>query len=102
MVQVRHIADLETRASRHIRTSRSGSCGASSSPRRASSSPRARKVIERALNAGLEPVSFLMGERWLEQFEPLFGDLSAARPELDIPVFIAPMELMEELTGVLT
>lgn len=57
------------------------------------------KVIERALNAGLEPVSFLMGERWLEQFEPVFRDLAAARPELDIPAFIAPMELMEELTG---
>ena len=57
------------------------------------------KVIERALAAGLEPVSFLMGERWLDQFEPLFRDLSAARPELDVPAFIAPMELMEELTG---
>ncbi len=57
------------------------------------------KVIERALNAGLEPVSFLMGERWLEQFEPVFRDLATARPELDIPAFIAPMDLMEELTG---
>ena len=57
------------------------------------------KVIERALAAGLEPVSFLMGERWLDQFIPLFDDLAAARPELDVPAFISPMDLMEELTG---
>ena len=52
------------------------------------------KVIERALNAGLEPVSFLLGERWLAQLEPLLATL----PE-EVPAFIAPMELMEELTG---
>ena len=57
------------------------------------------KVIERALAAGLEPVSFLMGERWLPQFEPLFRDLADACSELDVPAFIAPMELMEGLTG---
>ena len=57
------------------------------------------KVIERAVNAGLEPVSFLLGERWVPQMEPLFQKLEAAHPDLDIPVFVGSMELMEELTG---
>ena len=43
------------------------------------------KVIERALNARLEPVSFLLGERWLAQLEPLLATL----PE-EVPAFIAP------------
>ena len=57
------------------------------------------KVIERAIAADMEPVSFLMGERWLEQLAPLLEQVAAARPERDVPVFVAPMELMEELTG---
>ncbi len=57
------------------------------------------KVIERAVNAGLEPVSFLLGERWLSQLGPLLDKLECERPELDIPVFVGSMELMETLTG---
>lgn len=52
------------------------------------------KVIERALAAGMEPVSFLLGERWLEQLTPMLDAVAS-----DVPAFIAPMELMEELTG---
>lgn len=52
------------------------------------------KVIERALNAGYEPLSFLLGEKWLEFFGPLFELVKD-----DVPVFVASMELMEELTG---
>ncbi len=52
------------------------------------------KVIERALDAGLEPVSFLLGERWLEALGPLLEGVDAS-----VPVFVAPMELMEKLTG---
>ena len=52
------------------------------------------KVIERALDAGLTPVSFLMGERWLDQLAPLLDTVGE-----DVPVFVAPMELMEQLTG---
>lgn len=99
MVQVRHIADLDDprlEAYTHLTERQLRSV---LEPQKGIFIAESAKVIERALNAGLEPVSFLMGERWLEQFEPLFSDLSAARPELDIPVFIAPMELMEELTG---
>lgn len=52
------------------------------------------KVIERAVEAGLTPESFLLGERWLEPLAPLLQRVS---PE--VPVFVAPMDLMEELTG---
>lgn len=57
------------------------------------------KVIERAVEAGLEPVSFLLGERWLDQMKQLFDRLTAENPELNIPVFVASMQLMETLTG---
>lgn len=55
------------------------------------------KVIERAVDAGLEPVSFLMGERWLDQLMPLLERV--AEKWGDVPVFVASMELMEQLTG---
>lgn len=57
------------------------------------------KVIERAVRAGLEPVSFLMGERWLDQLTPLLDTLSGRGDAAPIPVFVASMELMESLTG---
>lgn len=52
------------------------------------------KVIERALAGGMEPISFLLGERWLDQMMPLLDTLDE-----HVPAFIAPMELMERLTG---
>lgn len=57
------------------------------------------KVIERAVEAGLAPVSFLLGERWLDQLMPLLERVAAERAREDVPVFVAPMELMEQLTG---
>lgn len=57
------------------------------------------KVIERAVRAGLVPESFLLGERWLDLLLPLLREVSAANPGLDIPVFVAPMDLMETLCG---
>ena len=60
------------------------------------------KVIERAVEAGMEPVSFLMGERWLPQLAPMLkrlADGAALRGADPAPVFVAPMGLMEELTG---
>ena len=57
------------------------------------------KVIERAVAGGMEPVSFLMGERWVPQMKPLLEQVAAAHPKSDIPVFVAPMDLMETLTG---
>ena len=52
------------------------------------------KVIERALAGGMKPLSFLLGERWLDQMMPLLDAQSE-----DVPAFIAPMDLMERLTG---
>ncbi|MGP9692996.1 TrmH family RNA methyltransferase [Brachybacterium sp. AOP25-B2-12] len=50
-------------------------------------------VIERALEAGCAPRSFLMSETWLERFSPLFS----AHPE--VPVFVGEESLLQELTG---
>ena len=57
------------------------------------------KVIERAVRAGYEPVSFLLGERWLDQMMPLFERLVVREGAGPAPVFVASMELMEQLTG---
>lgn len=50
-------------------------------------------VIERALEAGCVPRSFLMTEKWLERFAPLFEPWPA------VPVFVGEEALLEELTG---
>lgn len=39
------------------------------------------KVIERALAAGMQPVSFLLGDRWLETIQPLLDELEARAGE---------------------
>ena len=57
------------------------------------------KVIERAVRAGYEPVSFLLGERGLDQMMPLFDQLVVREGAGPVPVFVASMELMEQLTG---
>ena len=57
------------------------------------------KVIERAVRAGYQPVSFLLGERWLDQMMPLFEELVVREGAGPVPVFVASMELMEQLTG---
>ena len=57
------------------------------------------KVIERAVEAGLEPVSFLLGERWLEQLTPLLEKVAAQHAEREVPVFVGEMALLERLTG---
>ena len=51
-------------------------------------------VIERALNAGYEPVSFLMEEKHVEA--QAAGILARCG---EIPVYIAPLEVLKELTG---
>ncbi len=57
------------------------------------------KVIERAVRARYEPVSFLLGERWLDQMTPLFERLVVREGAGPVPVFVASMELMEQLTS---
>lgn len=99
MVQVQHIADLgDPRLDAYARLTER-QLRSVLEPEKGIFIAESAKVIERALASGLEPVSFLMGERWLEQFTPVFHDLEVERPELDVAAFIAPMELMEQLTG---
>jgi len=51
------------------------------------------KVIERALDAGMEPLSFLMERKWIEAASPL-----VSRCE-DVPVFTGPSAQLARLTG---
>lgn len=83
------------------------------------------KVIERALAGGMEPLSFLMTEKWLPQIEALLdaagctgrtdgspsdagaptANCTATRDAAqcgafsDVPLFVAPEELLRQLTG---
>lgn len=52
------------------------------------------KVIERALQAGYEPISFLLEEKWIDRCETLFS-----LKERDIPAFVLPTEQIRELAG---
>jgi tRNA G18 (ribose-2'-O)-methylase SpoU len=52
-------------------------------------------VIRRALEAGHQPRSFLMAPRWLEDSD----DLLDAAGRWDVPVFVAPEEVLRTLTG---
>ncbi|AXK45108.1 TrmH family RNA methyltransferase [Brachybacterium saurashtrense] len=51
------------------------------------------EVISRAMDAGMAPRSFLMSEKWLERFAPLYERY----PE--VPVFVGAEPLLEQLTG---
>lgn len=55
------------------------------------------KVIERAFAGGMKPLSLLMEEKWLESTADLVAEMEAAHPEL--PVFVAPHDQLEQLTG---
>lgn len=51
------------------------------------------KVVRRALEAGHQPRSFLMAEKWV----PGLVDVFAAHPE--VPVYVGPDKVLEQLTG---
>ncbi|ATG51995.1 rRNA methyltransferase [Brachybacterium vulturis] len=51
------------------------------------------EVISRAMDAGMAPRSFLMSEKWLAKFAPLYEQF----PE--VPVFVGAEPLLEQLTG---
>lgn len=55
------------------------------------------KVIERALAGGMEPLSLLMEEKWLEPMADVIAQAERANP--DIPVFVAPHEELHKLCG---
>ena len=56
-----------------------------------------RKVIERAMNAGVRPHSLLMEEKWLPSTQELIDRILADDPE--VPIFISSHEQLESLTG---
>ncbi len=56
------------------------------------------KVIERALAAGMMPLSLLMEAKWLPSMKPII-DETAARWGEDVPVFVAPRAELRNLTG---
>ncbi|MCI8469435.1 MAG: RNA methyltransferase [Eggerthellaceae bacterium] len=66
-------------------------------PERAQLIAESGKVIERALEGGLTPVSLLMEEKWLEPLAPVLAQVEAAAP--DAPVFVAPRDELTRLTG---
>ncbi len=66
-------------------------------PERALLIAESAKVAERALEAGLRPVSLLMEEKWLAAMEPLLAKVEAAAP--GTPVFVLPTEELRQLTG---
>lgn len=51
------------------------------------------EVISRAMDAGMAPRSFLMSEKWLAKFAPLYERF----PE--VPVYVGAESLLEKLTG---
>lgn len=60
------------------------------------------KVIERALAAGFQPISFLMEERWAPQIEDILKRTvaqSAEEDAADIPLFVAERSELGKLTG---
>lgn len=56
-----------------------------------------QRVIERALDAGIRPLSLFVQEKWQQHDEPLIARLGAEYPEA--PVFIATEEQFRALTG---
>lgn len=56
-----------------------------------------RKVIDRALDAGLVPYSLFVEERWLDQSEGLLQRMERVNPAA--PLFIATHDQMQALTG---
>lgn len=56
------------------------------------------KVIARALDAGVEPISFLVEEPWLEGMGRMFRQVDASFGP-DVPVYVASPEQLKAITG---
>ena len=56
------------------------------------------KVIERALEAGMEPLSLLMEAKWLPAMQPMVNKIGARWGD-GVPVFVAPHDELAKLTG---
>lgn len=55
-------------------------------------------VIERALEAGVRPRSFLMEDRWWEPLQSMLRDADAGEAG-SIPVYLADREVLQAITG---
>lgn len=55
------------------------------------------KVIERALEGGMQPLSMLMEAKWLDALAPVIQQVEAVDPA--VPVFVAPRQELAKLTG---
>jgi tRNA G18 (ribose-2'-O)-methylase SpoU len=53
------------------------------------------KVVRRLLESNLEVVSLLLPAKWVEEY----AELLAKRREVEIPVFVAEKDILENLTG---
>lgn len=56
-------------------------------------------VIERAIAAGHRPRSFLVSARWLPTLRPLIAAATGSFEGGEVPVFVAPEEILERMTG---
>ena len=56
-------------------------------------------VIERAIAAGHRPRSFLVSARWLPALRPLIAAATGSVEGGEVPVFVAPEEILERMTG---
>ena len=56
------------------------------------------KVIERALDGGMQPLSFLMDQKWIEPLRPLV-ERASAEQGADLPVYVLPHDELKKLTG---
>lgn len=70
-------------------------------PERALFIAESEKVIERAFEGGMEPLSLLMEEKWLPSIAPLIARMEerAGQQGSELPVFVAPHAELERLTG---
>ena len=57
------------------------------------------KVIERAIAGGMQPLSFLMEEKFLLGMQPIIDRARELYPACDLPVFILPHDQLQKLTG---
>ena len=58
-------------------------------------------VIERAIAAGHRPRSFLVSARWLPTLRPLIAAATGSVEGGEVPVFVAPEEVLERMPGFL-
>lgn len=70
-------------------------------PERALFIAESQKVIERAFEGGMEPISLLMEEKWLPSMAPLIARMEeqARQQGVELPVFVAPHDELARLTG---